>query len=511
MNRPTLRIAALLLLPLCLMAKAMAADAPEVATYTKDGPFSRDTVVELARQLAKKPYKAADKPLPDVLDDLSYDEYSDIHFDPNKAIWAKEGLPYQMQLFLRGLYFKDPVEVAIVNNGEAKHLAFDPTMFTTGKAMTKPLPNQDIGFSGLRLHAPFATGYYDEVAVFQGASNFRSLGKGQNYGLSARGLAIKTADPQGEEFPAFRAFWIEKPSKESNSILVYALLDSPSATGAYRFTIRPGENTVMDVEAVVFPRTDLTKVGLAPASSMYMFSMNDRRRADDYRPQVHDSDGLLILNGKGERLWRPLSNPTSLQLSAFEDTAPMGFGLMQRDRDFNDYQDLDAHFEKRPSLWVEPVGNWGKGSVNLIEIPSQSEIHDNIIAFWNPKEVLKAGSEYSFSYRLSWGTEPLSRAVRVVETASGRGDIKGPTPDRLYVVDYQDTQPPSATPPKAVVTASAGNISDVTVVPNPKVQGYRVSFKLHPGDAKLAELRMELKFEDGRQAETWLYRWVSGS
>ncbi|WP_115719699.1 glucan biosynthesis protein [Gallaecimonas mangrovi] len=512
MNRPTLKIAVLLVFSLGLLAKAVAADAPApVEKYTKDGPFSRDTVVELARQLAKKPYQPLDEPLPPVLDDITYNEYSDIHFNPDKAIWAKEGLPYQLQFFMRGLYFKAPVEVAIVDNGQAKHVPFDPKMFTTGKVMSKPLPAQDIGFSGIRLHAPFITNYYDEVAVFQGASNFRSLGKGQNYGLSARGLAIKTADPQGEEFPAFRAFWIQKPSKESNSILVYALLDSPSTTGAYRFTVRPGENTVMDVEVTLFPRVDMDKVGLAPESSMYMFSMNDRRNADDYRPAVHDSDGLLILNGKGERLWRPLSNPNSLQLSAFEDTAPMGFGLMQRDRNFNDYQDLGNHFEKRPSLWVEPVGNWGKGSVNLIEIPSQSEIHDNIIAYWNPKDTLKAGSEYSYAYRLSWGTEPLSRAVRVVATRSGRADIKGPTPDRLYVVDYQETQPASVSLPKAVVSASAGTVSDVTVQPNPNVQGYRVTFKFHPADAKVSELRLELKFDDGRQAETWLSRWVSNS
>ncbi|WKE67507.1 glucan biosynthesis protein G [Gallaecimonas kandeliae] len=493
-----------------MLGQAQAAAVVSGPAYTQDGPFSRDTVVEIARKLSQKPYKAPDKPLPEALDDLSYDQYRDIRFSPESAVWAHDDLPYQMQFFLRGLYYKDPVEVAVVEDGQAKHVAYDPAMFNAGPMITKPLPSDDVGFSGFRLHAPInRADYYDEVAVFQGASYFRSLGRHQNYGLSARGLAIKTADPGGEEFPAFRAFWVEKPSHESNSILVYALLDSPSTTGAYRFTIRPGDNTVMDVEATLFPRVDLDKVGLAPATSMYMFSMNGRQNADDYRPQVHDSDGLLIQNGKGERLWRPLANPRELQISAFEDTAPMGFGLMQRERRFERYQDLEAHYEKRPSLWVEPVGNWGKGAVTLVEIPSQSEIHDNIVAYWDPAEVLKAGSEYSFSYRLSWGTEPLSRAVRVVATRSGRADIKGPTPDRLFVVDYQEVQPPSDKLPQAMVTSSSGTISNVVVQPNPNCQGYRVSFRLKPGDQKLAELRLELKFEDGRQAETWLYRWTA--
>ncbi|EKE73644.1 glucan biosynthesis protein [Gallaecimonas xiamenensis] len=498
-----------LMMGLLLLPLGLAQAATPVASYTQDGTFSRDTVVELARQLSKKPFKAPEKPLPEVLDDISYDQYRDIRFSPSAAIWANSGLPYQMQFFLRGLYFKDPVEVAVVEDGKARHLAYDPAMFSTGAVMNQPLPAQDIGFSGFRLHAPInKADYYDEVAVFQGASYFRSLGRNQNYGLSARGLAVKTADPQGEEFPAFRAFWVEKPSKESNSILVYALLDSPSTTGAYRFTIRPGDNTIMDVEATLFPRVDLDKIGLAPATSMYMFSMNGRQGADDYRPQVHDSDGLLILNGKGERLWRPLANPASLQISAFEDTAPMGFGLMQRERNFDRYQDLEAHYENRPSLWVEPVGNWGKGAVTLVEIPSQSEIHDNIVSYWDPAELLKAGSEYSFAYRLSWGTEPLSRSVRVAASRAGRADIKGPTPDRLFVVDYQDTQPPSGQLPQAQATTSAGTISDVVVQPNPSVQGYRVSFRLHTDDSPLAELRLELKFQDGRQAETWLYRWT---
>ncbi|WP_406666293.1 glucan biosynthesis protein [Gallaecimonas sp. GXIMD1310] len=497
-----------LLLAWLLASPAQAA----VDQFAKDGPFTQDTVLNIARKLAQKPYQAPDVPLPASLQNLTYDQYRDIRFDPSQAIWAGTGLPYQMQLFMRGLYFHDPVEVAIVDEGEAHHLAYQPSMFNTGSVMTAPLPSSDIGFAGLRLHAPInRPDYYDEVAVFQGASYFRSLGKHQNYGLSARGLAIKTADPQGEEFPAFRAFWVVKPSNDSNAAVVYALLDSPSTTGAYRFTIRPGDNTVMDVEATLFPRVDMNKVGLAPATSMFMFSMNGRDDVDDFRPQVHDSDGLLMLNGKGERLWRPLANPSKLQVSAFADTAPLGFGLIQRERHFESYQDLEAHYENRPSLWVEPLGNWGKGAVTLVEIPSNSEIHDNIVAYWNPAETLKAGGEYSYSYRLNWGHEPATQTVKVVATRSGRADIKGPTPDRLFVIDYQDPQAAPAHLPEAQVSASDGTVSDVVVQANPHVHGYRLSFRLKPGSKPLSELRASLHFEDGRQSETWLYRWTPRS
>ncbi|WP_346838298.1 glucan biosynthesis protein G [Microbulbifer sp. SAOS-129_SWC] len=506
------RLSALLLLAgMANLAPAAESGKPPATEAHASASFSRATVLTLARNLAQKPYQAPADALPPELADISYDEYRDIRFAPARALWAHENLPYQVQFFPLGLFFKNPVQVYEVENGKARHIPYSPDLFTTGDVMNKPLPRKDIGFSGFRLHAPINSDYFDELAVFQGASYFRSLGRHQSYGLSARGLALKTADPAGEEFPAFRTFWIEKPSGDSNTITVDALLDSPSTTGAYRFTIRPGDNTVMDVEATLFPRVDLDKVGLAPATSMFMFSMNDRRHADDYRPQVHDSDGLLIENGKGERLWRPLANPKQLQVSAFADADPVGFGLMQRERDFARYEDLEAHYEKRPSLWIEPVGNWGKGAVTLVEIPSQSEANDNIVSYWNPQQVLKAGSEFSFAYRMIWGTQPASNAVRVVSTRSGRADIKKPTPNRLFVVDYAESLPPAEKLPGATVTASTGTIKNVVVQRNPTTKGYRVSFELDPDGSAVAELRLELKFADGREAETWVDRWVPDS
>ncbi len=494
---------------------ALAQEAKTQANFAVTGEFRRSTVAEIARKLAAAPFAAADDSLPAVLDQLSYDQYRDIRYRPDRAIWADRGLPFQLQLFHRGLYFRAPVEVALVQNGQATHLAYDPDLFTIGPLVPGPVPKDDIGFAGIRIHGPInRPDYYDEIVVFQGASYFRSLGKGQTYGLSARGLAIKTADPEGEEFPVFRAFWVEAPTEAADIVVVHALLDSPSTTGAYRFTIRPGMPTLMDVEAQLFPRADLVNVGLAPGTSMFYFSLNGRSQIDDFRPEVHDSDGLLMITGRGERLWRPLANPSELQISAFVDTAPRGFGLMQRDRAFESYQDLEAAYERRPSLWVEPVGDWGTGAVTLIEIPTDSEVHDNIVAYWRPKEKIPAGSEYSFAYRLSWGqgVEAATGSAIVGATRSGRPLGAEDTGFRLFVVDYvlaPGVDRDSLGTASATVNSYKGSVRNVVVQRNDVAGGYRLSFELDPQGERLIELRANLTFETGAPAETWVFRWTS--
>ncbi|TCN82337.1 glucan biosynthesis protein G [Shewanella fodinae] len=489
------------------------------AKFTTSGVFDQDSVVKLAKQLADKPYVAPDESLPDSLKNLTQEQYKDIRFRPDAAIWKNQSLPYQLQLFHRGFYFKQLVELALVRGNQASHLAYNPDYFETGKSVTQPLPQGDIGYSGFRLHYPLnRKDYFDELLVFQGATYFRALGKGNNYGVSARGLALRTADPMGEEFPFFKAFWIEEPHDDSNLLVIHALLDSPSVTGAYRFSVRPGDNTQIDVEATLFPRVDLDKVGLAPGTSMYMHSLNGRQNTDDFRPEVHDSDGLLMLNGRSERLWRPLANPKTLQISAFMDNAPQGFGLIQRQRNYSAYQDLRTPYQTHPSLWVEPVGNWGQGSVILTEIPTQSEIHDNIVVFWRPIEPIRAGSQYRFAYRLSWGEEPAVKpgTVTVARTASGRADISKPTAKRLFVIDYQlnDGKRPAVMPvPK--VQSSSGSVDNVEIRENPHNGGYRLTFQFDPKDAQVAELRAELQFDAAAgvdaaapgKVETWLYRW----
>ncbi|WP_099559053.1 glucan biosynthesis protein G [Hartmannibacter diazotrophicus] len=485
------------------------------AQFAVSGPFRRSTVAEIARKLAAQEFQAPDSSLPDVLQNLSYDQYRDIRFRREKSIWADQKLPFQLQLFHRGAYFKQPVEVALVNKGEATHLPYDPEMFSFGSLVPQPIPNEDIGFAGIRIHGPINTpDYYDEIAVFQGASYFRSLAKGQVYGISARGLALKTADPEGEEFPTFRAFWVERPSEAADSIVVSALLDSPSTTGAYRFTLRPGMPTLMDVEAQLFPRVDLQKVGLAPGTSMYFFSGNGPHDIDDFRPSVHDSDGLLMVTGRGERLWRPLANPKTLQISAFSDTAPRGFGLIQRNRNFDDYEDLEAAYQRRPSLWIEPVGDWGSGLVTLIEIPTDSEIHDNIVAYWNPHEPIPAGSEFSFAYRLAWGGDPEAAlgSARVTSTRSGQVPNDRDSGMRLFVVDYSlaaGIDRGAIGQPKATVSSYKGSVKNVVLQNNDVTGGFRLSFQLDPGSEELIELRAELHFDNGEPAETWVYRWTA--
>jgi len=399
----------------------------------------------------------------------------------------------------------------LVEKGIARRLAYSPGMFKTGKLASRPLPAEDIGFAGLRILAHVNDPErFDELVVFQGASYFRSLGSGQSYGLSARGLAIKTGEL--EEFPLFRAFWVEKPTASSDRITVYALLDSESVTGAYRFTIAVGTATVMDVEAVLFPRVTLAKFGLAPGTTMFFFSANGREGVDDYRPEVHDSDGLRIANGRGEHIWRPLANPRTLQVSAFVDESVRGFGLIQRDRDYATYQDYNAQYERRPNLWVEPIGAWGRGHVVLVEIPSQSEVNDNIVAYWQPETPIAAGSELRSSYRLSWGNGPGFDGAIVLSTRRGRGLLGGPSPVRRFVIDYVMSGVPQSEPkkwPEPAVTASAGKVKDVTVDKNPVTGGWRVTFSLDPEYASLVELRCDLTFEDRRPAEVWLYRWTA--
>jgi glucans biosynthesis protein len=482
--------------------------------FVHNGPFDANTVVELAQSLAKVPYVPPRTTLPEPIDNLSFDQYRDIRFRPSATIWAEPPHRFRLQLLPLGFLFKSPVEIALVDHGRAEHLRYRADLFTTGK-VAPTLPSDDIGFSGFRLLYPINDArHFNEAAVFQGASYFRSLGRDQGFGLSARGLALRTGDSGGEEFPIFRAFWIETPARGSSRLVVHALLDSPSVAGAYRFEIEPGNDTGMLVQALLFPRVDLDQIGVAPETSMFMFSQNGRRNVDDFRPQVHDSDGLLMMNGHGEQIWRPLANPAKLQISVFGDHGPRGFGLMQRERNAADYQDFESNFERRPNLWVEPVGDWGPGAVILVEIPSDAEIHDNIVAFWRPRAVILRGTQFRTSYRLIWGGgEPKAAVsrVRVVATAHGRADAQAPTPQRRFVIDYSPTPEPHgrrSEPPHATVTATAGKIKHVVVSENPLTHGDRVTFVLDPNGAELSELRVDLKYDDGRTAEVWLYRWT---
>ena len=471
-------------------------------------PFDRSIVRQLARDAANKPYKAPDTKLPDNLKNLDYDHYRQIRFLPERALWRSEKLPFQVQFFHRGFFYAPRIDIYEVANGQATKIAYRPDDFSFG-SNTPPSPDMDLGFAGFRIHAPInKPDYYDEVCVFLGASYFRAVAKGEIYGLSARGLAINTGEAKGEEFPLFKTFWIEKPAPNANSIVVHALLDSESTTAAYRFTIRPGDTTVFDVELAVYPRVNLDHAGLMPMTSMFFFGPNDRNEVDDFRPAVHDSDGMAIYNGRGEELWRPLSNPKDLQISTFADLNPRGFGLMQRQKNFIAYEDLESNFEKRPSLWAEPIGDWGEGSIQLIEIPTKEEIHDNIAGFWRPKGPLQAKGEHTYTYRLHWGpdTPKASSLARFSRTGVGaKGDGV-----RIFVLDLIGDRLKSIDPANmhGNVTAEKAEIKNVVTQPNPATGGWRLSFELAVKDKTPIELRASLMQGNDAVSEVWVYRWV---
>jgi glucans biosynthesis protein len=477
--------------------------------FLSSEPFGPDTVRAMARDLASRPFVPRPE-VPVAWRDLTYDQYRKIWFNTNKALWKGEGRAFEMDLFHPGLYFPRAVEVAVVQGDVAGRLAFDYALFDkTDRAPDLPI-DETMGYSGLRLRHDYGGGgAHREFCVFQGASYFRAIGLDQIYGLSARGLALGTGDPEGEEFPDFTRLWVEEPAPGDDRVTLHALLDGPSVTGAYRFVIAPGAACVMDVEATLYPRVDLSHVGIGALTSMFLYDETNRPRFDDFRPAIHDSDGLLVWNGAGEMLWRPLANPVELQVSSFVDDGPRGFGLMQRARALRDFADLEALYHRRPSLWVEPGEDWGPGVVRLVEIPSDREIYDNIVAYWRPRDRLPAGSEARFTYRLTWGeVAPRRRDVAsVLNTHMGR-NFEG---DRwLAAIDY------------AAHPALEGDLSELTIVlnspadhsdgvlqRNPETGGARLAFTFDPGADPEAELRAELR-RDGRQvAEVWLYRWTA--
>jgi glucans biosynthesis protein len=473
-----------------------------------DVSFGSSYVRDLARNLASKPFEPPDEKLPDALKNLNYDQYRSIRFLPERALWRSEGLPFQVQFFHRGFFYKNRVDLYEVSNGRAVPIRYRRDDFSFGEGLGQ-WPDADLGFAGFRIHAPInRPDYFDEVCVFLGATYFRAVAKGETYGLSARGLSIDTGETKGEEFPVFKAFWLEKPAPKANSVVVHALLDSKSTAASYRFTIRPGESTVFDVEASIYPRVDLEHGGLAPMTSMFFFEPNDRTDFDDFRPAVHDSDGLAISNGRGEQLWRPLSNPRDLQVSTFSDLNPRGFGLMQRQRNFFAYYDLESQFERRPSLWAEPIGDWGEGSVVLFEIPTKEEIHDNIAAFWRPKQPLTAKNEHNYTYRLHWGRDApkFDELARFTRTGVGaRGEDS-----KLFVLDLIGDKLKGVDPKsvKGVVTAEKAEVSNIVTQPNPETGGWRLSFQIPVKSQAPVELRAVLVQNDTPISEVWIYRWT---
>src|SRR5215218_5532835 len=491
-------------------ARAQNAQSPQALIQLGMGDgqrFDPALILDIARQLARRPFVPPSNDLPDVFASLNYEQYVGIKALPGAHLWG-DGRGISVEPLHRGFVFTNPVSLFLVETGLVRRVAYDRSQFEYGRLNVPPsLP--DIGFSGFRLYSSFGNGHPVDFAIVQGATFFRALARGQNYGAIARALTLKPAEARGEEFPIFRAFWLERPTLGSNSITIHGVIDSESTTGAMRMTFRPGDMTIVDVETTLFPRVNLEHVGLGAIASTYFYGPNDLLNSDDIRPAVYESSGLQMLNGSGEWLWRPLHNPETLQISAFVDSSPRGFGLLQRERSYETFQDDDQHFERRPSLWIEPLGDWGQGSVQLLEIPTDAEINDNILTYWRPKAPIAAGSEVAVAYRQYWGWNSPERPplATVSATRSGRGSGGR---RRRFTVDFSgdalgDNLPADL---KSVLTVGPGTFQNLKLLPYPERKTVRVAFELDPGNENACEMRLILEAGGKPISETWLYRWT---
>ncbi len=483
-----------------------------VSAFAQNAPagiqFSASLVDDLAKKLSKDAYSAEANPVPEVLRDLDANAYNAISFQPSRAFFGDSGSLFRAELYHLGYLYSRAARVNLVTNATAYGIPYSPELFDFGETSLTRLP-AETGYAGLRLRYPLnKPDVFDEMLSFLGASNFRPLGRGQRYGLHSRGVAIDTALTSGEEFPYFREFWLETPGANASAIFVHALLDSPSLTGAYHFKITPGEDTTVDISATLFARKNIKKLGLAPLASMFFYGEAQARRGNDFRPEVHNSDGLLMNNGAGEWLWRPLRNPAQLAVSSFVDQNPRGFGLMQRDRDFDHYQDLKALAQQRASYWVEPLGDWGQGTIELAEIPTPDETNDNIIAYWVPAKKMKAGESRNLSYRLHAMTEMVPDRTHPGGRVSASYVQKTTDNSARYLVEFSGgnlayfLEQPSLV--EAVATASNGTVTATSIEVNPSIKGFRVSMDVTRRENRTADLRMFLRARGSAITETWL-------
>ena len=486
--------------------------------------FGFENVAALAQRDAALPFAVPVPRLPAELKDLGYDGLRDIRYRPEKALWRDQGLPFELQFFHLGGGNMLPVQVHEVHQGRAVFLSYDPAAWDFGKHRFTRSGWAGLGHAGLRVHHALNTpGYKDELIVFLGASYFRALGRGQQYGLSARGLAIDTiGGAAAEEFPRFKAFWVERPAADARTLTIHALLDSPRATAAVRFVLQPGDATVMDVRVRLFMRAPaagtapVAMLGLAPLTSMYLHGENQPQAAD-FRPEVHDSDGLLVAGTAGqvptgaatEWLWRPLVNPRQPIASSFTLQRLEGYGLMQRDRRFASYEDSEARYERRPSAWVQALGDWGPGRVVLLQLPTPDETEDNVVAAWVPATLPAPGQALELAYRLHWqGDQPTQPpGAHTVQSRRGRSWAALAAGEVQHVVDF-DGPALRALPAAAQLTAVAsagegGRITEARAYPLPH-GGWRLQLRAQRSNpAAPLELRAHLQHGPHALTETW--------
>ncbi|HEY7963021.1 MAG TPA: glucan biosynthesis protein D [Steroidobacteraceae bacterium] len=480
-------------------------------------PFDYARLKGSARALAGQRYAGNAPHLPAPLAALDWDHWEAIAFRDERSLWAGAGLRFQVRFAHLGYTLQKPVTMYEVANGTAREIRFDPGMFDYSHAGIKgtQLP-ADLGFAGFRIF--HHTDWTRDCTVFQGASYFRAVDGELQYGMSHRGLAVNCGMAEPEEFPDFVAFYLERPAAGSSRLTVYALLDSPSITGAYRFIIDMGDTQVMDIDASLYPRRPIERLGIAPGTSMFLVGKSDRRVADDWRPEIHDSDGLQLYTGTQEWIWRPLVNPRSVRVNSYLDDSPRGFGLMQRERQFAQYLDDWAFYDRRPCVWVEPKAPWHKGSVMLVEIPTADETMDNVVAFWTPADKPQPNREYLYGYRLYWcRTNPHGPQLAVAQaTHTGIGGVVGQKRSHFswrFVVDFEGGELGTlgehahVTP---VISTSRGRIEVPSARPLQPLSQWRVIFDLALADDSVepVNLRLFLELDGEALSETWTYQYT---
>jgi periplasmic glucans biosynthesis protein len=502
-RRKKRRLAMFFLVVLMLVSGVLEADATV---------FEFDDVASLAKKLSEAPFQEPKQEVPDWLMKISYDQWRDIRFKPSDALWRDRRLRFEVQFFHPGFLYNRIVQINTIDAAGVHPVAFSPDQFDYGKNTFANEVPQTLGYAGFRVHYPInRRDHADEFLVFLGASYFRAVGANEVYGISARGLAIDTGLPSGEEFPFFKAFWLVRPTQNARSIRIYALLDSKSCTGAYSFDAMPGEQTVMNVSARIFLRNKIERLGIAPLTSMFYFGENTLQKPIDYRPEVHDSDGLLLAMKTGEWIWRPLSDPKRLNISDFQAAGIKGFGVLQRDRNFDHYQDFGTREDLRPSVWIVPHGDWGDGSVQLVEIPSNSEQNDNVASFWHFTKPAEPGPQpISFAYDLFWhgGNERQTPGGYVVATRQDYGTHENA---HRFVIDFtgKDLEKlPADTVLQGVTTIGSGSGQDgdlleQQVIKDPVTAGWRLVFQFRAAKKEPIDLRSFLKKGDRVLTETW--------
>jgi periplasmic glucans biosynthesis protein len=485
-------------------------------------PFSLEQLSARAQMLAKQPYQKPVSNLPPVFSSMQFADYMKIQPRSEKFEWQGLPTPFKLAFYHQGMQFNSPVLIHEIVGPDVQDIPYSPDRFNFGDLAFDRQVTSRLGYAGFRVLYPVnKPGKDDEVMSILGASYFRVIGKDQIYGLSARGLALDTAMASGEEFPHFSEFWIQRPAADDRQVTFYALLDSPRATGAYKFILTPGEDALLDVQARVFLRGDVTRLGIAPLTSMFLFGPNQQSSRRNFRPAIHDSNGLAIHTGSGEWLWRPLNDPQNVQVSSFAVAHPKGFGLLQRGRAFSNFEDLKDRYDLRPSAWIEPKGDWGHGVVQLVEIPTADETNDNIVAYWLPAQLPPKGQALQFDYRIHWTmneaalleqevgwvkntfhTDGERTQANLIRHADGTTallvDFTGPVLSRLA----PDTQ----VRPQVSISGN-GELLDAQLQPNPAIGGWRLSLRVKVKNlAEATELRAALVSGERTLTETWSYQ-----